>query len=422
MNKKMVPEVRFKGFIDDWEQHEMKNVLKKQYNGQTPSRSKSSFWNGTIDWLTSGELNRSIVTRTNEKITSNGQKNANLKIIPKGTFVIAITGLEAVGTRGNCALLGIDTTLNQSCMALFTDEKKLSPKFLFQWYRKYGNEYGIRYTQGTKQQSYNAEIINKLPINLPTLKEQKVINLLLSKVDIAITLQQRQLDLYIKLKKGLLQKLFPKDGEKVPEVRFTDFHGDWEQHKFQEILDKNNGIRRGPFGSSLKKDLFVKNSDYVVYEQQNAIYNNFHTRYFITKEKFQELIKFELNPGDFIMSGAGTIGKIAKVPNDIKKGVFNQALIRFRINNSIMDGRFFLQWMRSEFMQRRLTSSNPGSAIVNLIPMSELKKWTVIVPKRDEQKVLGKILNKLDSTIALQHEQLDELKSLKKYLLQKLFI
>ncbi|GAQ01413.1 HsdS protein [Companilactobacillus farciminis] len=418
----MVPEVRFKGFIDDWEQHEMKNVLKKQYNGQTPSRSKSSFWNGTIDWLTSGELNRSIVTRTNEKITSNGQKNANLKIIPKGTFVIAITGLEAVGTRGNCALLGIDTTLNQSCMALFTDEKKLSPKFLFQWYRKYGNEYGIRYTQGTKQQSYNAEIINKLPINLPTLKEQKVINLLLSKVDIAITLQQRQLDLYIKLKKGLLQKLFPKDGEKVPEVRFTDFHGDWEQHKFQEILDKNNGIRRGPFGSSLKKDLFVKNSDYVVYEQQNAIYNNFHTRYFITKEKFQELIKFELNPGDFIMSGAGTIGKIAKVPNDIKKGVFNQALIRFRINNSIMDGRFFLQWMRSEFMQRRLTSSNPGSAIVNLIPMSELKKWTVIVPKRDEQKVLGKILNKLDSTIALQHEQLDELKSLKKYLLQKLFI
>jgi type I restriction enzyme S subunit len=400
----------------------MKNVLKKQYNGQTPSRSKSSFWNGTIDWLTSGELNRSIVTRTNEKITSNGQKNANLKIIPKGTFVIAITGLEAVGTRGNCALLGIDTTLNQSCMALFTDEKKLSPKFLFQWYRKYGNEYGIRYTQGTKQQSYNAEIINKLPINLPTLKEQKVINLLLSKVDIAITLQQRQLDLYIKLKKGLLQKLFPKDGEKVPEVRFTDFHGDWEQHKFQEILDKNNGIRRGPFGSSLKKDLFVKNSDYVVYEQQNAIYNNFHTRYFITKEKFQELIKFELNPGDFIMSGAGTIGKIAKVPNDIKKGVFNQALIRFRINNSIMDGRFFLQWMRSEFMQRRLTSSNPGSAIVNLIPMSELKKWTVIVPKRDEQKVLGKILNKLDSTIALQHEQLDELKSLKKYLLQKLFI
>lgn len=122
------------------------------------------------------------------------------------------------------------------------------------------------------------------------------------------------------------------------------------------------------------------------------------------------------------MSGAGTIGKIAKVPNDIKKGVFNQALIRFKINNSIMDGGFFLQWMRSEFMQRRLTSSNPGSAIVNLIPMSELKKWTVIVPKRDEQKVLGKILNKLDSTIALQHEQLDELKSLKKYFLQKLFI
>lgn len=279
-----------------------------------------------------------------------------------------------------------------------------------------------RISQQSANLNINAENIKSISIDLPSIEEQKKIEGILKQIDNLIALQQRQLDLYIKLKKGLLQKLFPKDGEKVPEVRFTDFHGDWEQHKFQEILDKNNGIRRGPFGSSLKKDLFVKNSDYVVYEQQNAIYNNFHTRYFITKEKFQELIKFELNPGDFIMSGAGTIGKIAKVPNDIKKGVFNQALIRFRINNSIMDGRFFLQWMRSEFMQRRLTSSNPGSAIVNLIPMSELKKWTVIVPKRDEQKVLGKILNKLDSTIALQHEQLDELKSLKKYLLQKLFI
>ena len=88
-----------------------------------------------------------------------------------------------------------------------------------------------------------------------------------------------------------------------------------------DLLDTQNGIRRGPFGSSLKKDSFVKKSDYVVYEQQNAIYDNYETRYFISKEKYNELIRFNIQPGDFIMSGAGTIGRISMVPDGIKKKV-----------------------------------------------------------------------------------------------------
>ncbi|MBC1931902.1 restriction endonuclease subunit S, partial [Listeria seeligeri] len=150
------PKRRFAGFTDDWEQRKLGEVLDNQYNGQTPSRENDTFWKGSINWLSSGELNRAVVSETIEKITKAGQVSANLKMISKGTFVLAITGLEAAGTRGNCAILGVDTTLNQSCMALFPNEKKLDPSFLFQWYRKVGEEYGIRYTQGTKQQSYNA--------------------------------------------------------------------------------------------------------------------------------------------------------------------------------------------------------------------------------------------------------------------------
>ena len=97
-----------------------------------------------------------------ETITEEGKNSANLRVVPKGTFVMAITGLEASGTRGNCALLGFDTTLNQSCMALFPKQDILISQFLFQWYRMVGEEYGINYTQGTKQQSYNAELIKIL--------------------------------------------------------------------------------------------------------------------------------------------------------------------------------------------------------------------------------------------------------------------
>ena len=191
-NEQKVPEIRFKGFTEAWEQRKLGDVLDDMYNGQTPSRNKSQYWNGNIKWLSSGELNRGTVYDSIETITEDGQKSANLRIVPKGTFIMAITGLEAVGTRGNCALLGFDTTLNQSCMALFPKKDLLTSDFLFQWYGKVGEEYGLNYTQGTKQQSYNAELIKILPISLPSVAEQKKIASYLSNLDHIITLHQRK--------------------------------------------------------------------------------------------------------------------------------------------------------------------------------------------------------------------------------------
>ena len=192
-NGSKIPEIRFEGFADDWEQRKLGEVLDDMYNGQTPSRNKSEYWNGNIKWLSSGELNRGTVYDSIEMITEDGQKSANLRIVPKGTFIMAITGLEAAGTRGNCALLGFDTTLNQSCMALFPKKDLLTSDFLFQWYRKVGEEYGLNYTQGTKQQSYNAELIKILPISLPLVTEQKKIASYLSNIDHLITLHQSKL-------------------------------------------------------------------------------------------------------------------------------------------------------------------------------------------------------------------------------------
>ncbi|HFK5993211.1 restriction endonuclease subunit S [Enterococcus faecium] len=206
-----------------------------------------------------------------------------------------------------------------------------------------------------------------------------------------------------------------------PEIRFPGFTEAWEQRKFECLLDKKDGVRRGPFGSALKKEFFVSNSNFVVYEQQNAIYDNYETRYKITEKKYNELIKFKLEPGDFIMSGAGTIGRISRVPKQIKPGVFNQALIRLRINKEITDSEYFIQFIRADFMQRKLTGANPGSAITNLVPMLEVKKWIVQFPILEEQKKIGNFFKQLDDTIALQQRKLDLLKETKKGFLQKMF-
>jgi len=211
--------------------------------------------------------------------------------------------------------------------------------------------------------------------------------------------------------------------KRVPKRRFKEFlnAGDWEQRKFLDLLDTQNGIRRGPFGSSLKKDSFVKKSDYVVYEQQNAIYDNYETRYFISKEKYNELIRFNIQPGDFIMSGAGTIGRISMVPDGIKKGVFNQALIRFKVNKDSINPLYFLKFMQSDMMQKQLTQANPGSAMTNLVPMDELKKWDVTIPSLEEQNKISTFINQIDDNISLYQRKLDKLQATKKALLQEMF-
>jgi len=208
----------------------------------------------------------------------------------------------------------------------------------------------------------------------------------------------------------------------VPSIIFSRFNEDssWKLKKFKELLDPTEGIRRGPFGSALKKELFVQNSEYVVYEQQNAIYDHFNTRYRISEEKYHELKKFMLLPGDFIMSGAGTIGKISLVPEGIEKGVFNQALIRLRVNKNT-DKAFFLQWMRSPEMQNKLTKANPASAMVNLVPMSEVKEWDVIVPSFHEQSAIGSLFRTLDDLLSSYKDNLANYQSLKATMLSKMF-
>ena len=133
------------------------------------------------------------MTNTIEKITEEGQKASRLRIIPKETLVIAIMGLEAAGTRGNCGILGIDTTINQACMALIANESIATKDFLFQWYKAFGNRLALKFTQGTKQQNYNEELLGNLDISYPSLKEQQQIGAFFTQLDNTITLQQRWL-------------------------------------------------------------------------------------------------------------------------------------------------------------------------------------------------------------------------------------
>lgn len=206
----------------------------------------------------------------------------------------------------------------------------------------------------------------------------------------------------------------------TPKIRFKGFKDDWEQRKFGELAE----YKKGPFGSAITKDMFVpKNDESVkVYEQQNAINKDWSLeRYFLPKEyALTKLKSFEVHGGDIIVSCAGTIGEIYEIPDNADSGVINQALMRVRVNECIVDKKMFIIVFSNMIDEFTRTHGN-GSAIKNIPPFADLKPMEVLIPSIDEQKKLREHFSSLDNLITLHQCKCDETKELKKFMLQKMF-
>jgi len=144
-------------------------------------------------------------------------------------------------------------------------------------------------------------------------------------------------------------------------------------------------FKRGPFGGSLKKEIFVK-SGFAVYEQSHAIYNNFSDfRYFIDDKKFDEMEGFSVKPGELLMSCSGTMGKVAIIPTNAPKGIINQALLKLTPTKRI-NGIFLKIWMESENFQKSLMNQTYGAAIKNVASVAILKELKLPLPPLEVQK------------------------------------
>jgi len=177
---------RLPGFSGQWITRQLGEVMAHCSSGATPFRGRPEYYKGTVKWITSGELNYNLIGDTIEYISEEAVEKTNLKVHPVGTFLIAITGLEAAGTRGACGIVGSPATTNQSCMAIYPSSE-LRNEYLYHYYVLRGNELALRYCQGTKQQSYTAKLIRLLPIDLPpSVEEQAAIAAVLSDMDAEI--------------------------------------------------------------------------------------------------------------------------------------------------------------------------------------------------------------------------------------------
>jgi putative restriction modification system specificity subunit (fragment) len=198
-----VPNLRFKEFEGEWEE----STIGKQfelYSGNTPSRINKELFNGTINWISSGELKEHYIYSTKERISQEAANN--LKLLSVGTFVIAIYGLEAEGVRGTGSITQEPSTISQACMA-FTPKGEITNEFLYSWYKKHGHVIGVKYAQGTKQQNLSYDILEKFKISYPNVKEQDKLNLFFSLLDKRISTQNKIIEDLKKLKCAIIENV-----------------------------------------------------------------------------------------------------------------------------------------------------------------------------------------------------------------------
>lgn len=185
----------------------------------------------------------------------------------------------------------------------------------------------------------------------------------------------------------------------------------WVECTWEDILDDDkHSMKRGPFGSSLKKEFFVENG-IRVFEQYNPINNDPHwSRYYISEEKYKELEAFTAKAGDLLISCSGTLGKILELPEDVEIGIINQALLKLRLNFNIITNEFFVYLFNAPLMQKKIFDSTTGTAIQNIVGVKELKKITLKLPPPAEQVRIVEKIEELFSNIDAGIEKLEQAK------------
>ena len=350
------PKIRFKGYNEDWEQRKL----------------------GKVADIGTGKLDANAMNETGEYdfYTSGIQK-----------YKIDVPAFEgpAITIAGNGATVGYMHLANGKFNAYqrtyVLSAFQANREFLFY---EIGNKLPKKISQEARTGNIPyivMDMLTDLQLSIPCEQEQRKLGEFMMSLDHLITLHQRKIYIFIK---------------KMPI--------DWEQRKFAELAE----YKKGPFGSAITKSMFVPKSDdsVKVYEQQNAINKDWSLeRYFLPKEyAYTRLKAFEVHSGDIIVSCAGTIGEIYEIPDNAEYGVINQALMRVRVYEKIVDKRMFIIAFSNMINEFTRTHSN-GSAIKNIPPFADLKPMKVLMPSMEEQRVISECFEKIDYLITLHHRE-----------------
>lgn len=410
MNKEMkkVPTVRFKGFTDDWEQRKLKDIA-ESYSGGTPSVGQKKYYEGNIPFIRSAEINSDS---TELFLSEEGLKNSSAKTVAEGDILYALYG----ATSGEVGRSRLNGAINQAILAI-QPHAEFDSEFIMQWLRKSKQPIISKYLQGG-QGNLSGTIVTGLEIDLPTYSEQKRIGEYFQHIDTLITLHQRKLDQLQTLKNYCLQNMFPAKGEKAPAIRLKGFMDDWKQHKLGELLTFRNGFN----GNSQQYGSGIPLISVMDILNNNFIFSDLIRSKAALNET--EIKRYAVHYGDVLFQRSSETAEDAGTSNvylDSQNiAVFGGFVICGRKIGDY-DPVFLKYLLDSNKIRRQIVIRAQGAQHVN-VSQDTLKDISIDLPSMSEQKMIGAHLYNLDNLITLQQRKLDQLQSLKKFMLQNLFI
>lgn len=393
----------------DWGVCTFQNVLTTFSSGATPYRGIPEYYKGNVRWISSGELNYNKIFDTIEHISQQAVRNTNLRVHQPGTFLMAITGLEAEGTRGRCAFVGAPATTNQSCLAINGTER-MCTEYLFWFYRMWGQYLAFKYCQGTKQQSYTANIVKNLPIYGPKdIAEQQAIAEALSDIDGLIATLDKKIAKKRLIKQGAMQQLLT--GKK----RLPGFSDLWVEKKFSDLY-RYASEGGTPDTNNMR---FYANGDvpFVKIEDTETKYVE-SCNSFITSEGINNSSAWIVPVNSIIYTNGATIGNVSinKIPVATKQGILGI------IPSSIINLEFMYYLLLSQNFKREVDSRQAKGTFATII-LKSLDEIPIYLPLNQmEQIAIATILTDMDKEIDDLEAQRDKYRLLKSGMMQKLLM
>jgi len=283
------------------------------------------------------------------------------------------------GYKQNCSYIVNGKYWVNNHVHVLKPKKNIEIKYLM-YYLNYTDL--TSYITGTTRGKLTRTALDKIQINLPELEIQREIVIILDKINNLIEKNKKRIIYLEELVKSRFIEMFL-ENKKYPIMTLEELTG-----------NKKENLVRGPFGGSLKKDDFIE-TGYLVYEQKHAIHNDFnYKKYYISKEKYQKMIRFKVESGDLIVSCSGTLGKIAEIPKEYKEGIINQALLKIKLDKNIINNKFFMVLFRMKYNEKELQRVSLGSGISNFPSMKEVRNFDFIVPPLSLQNEFSQFVEK----------------------------
>ncbi|MDT2763621.1 restriction endonuclease subunit S [Enterococcus asini] len=390
--KRMTPEIRFKGFSDDWEQRKWDRIVDRI----TTQSNDSTLPKVEFEDIVSGE------GRLNKDVSSKFDDRKGIIFAPDQ---ILFGKLRPYLQNW---LLADFKGIALGDFWVFDTNKHSS---LFVYYLMQSTKYQTiaNLSSGTKMPRSDWKTVSQTEFSIPKDRaEEYQIGILFENLDSLITLHQQKYELLIKLKKAYLQLIFPKTGESTPKVRFADFHDNWEQRKLNEISDIYDGTHQTPkYQDEGVMFLSVENIKTLISNK------------FISHEAFESEFRIRPQRGDVLITRIGDVGTANVVETDENLAYYVSLAL---LKSEKLKPYFLQSSIQSPFVQKQIWKRTLHIAFPKKINKNEIGQVPINIPTTDEQVEIGTFFKHLDDAITLHQQKIASLKSLKQAYLQKMFV